>query len=361
MASRQTIVLQDKVRKLHERNDVTMDSLFSEIDRDGNGSISKEEFSRVFNAIRDSVEEEHEKLARSKRKSAILCTAVAMLVAFLGILLAGNTGLVWWMIRLNKDTAIGTSGSQIALTSLDGRVIETGVAKKSSDMASLPNGTFESFNRLDMVTYPDLSSVVASGSARRTRASRVSTWDWQSHERMTVSLEDGTIILISGQNVLFSAPPVAAVTYDAASSVLRMVGLSGQHSATTSAALVAQATSKCADLGCGVSSCGAAVSLVSGVPSINSVTCGAHKVWKWPAGVTQADAAALAAASADVMVESETETDIVGRRMQGCGTKRTFTRPASGGCKGWTCTNTMCGGMSCKCTGGWNLWAVIFR
>ena len=50
MASRETIILQDKVRKLHENNDVTMDSLFSDIDRDGNGSISKEEFSRVFSA-----------------------------------------------------------------------------------------------------------------------------------------------------------------------------------------------------------------------------------------------------------------------------------------------------------------------
>jgi Ca2+-binding EF-hand superfamily protein len=53
MASRETTILQDKVRELqNEKTDVTMDSLFSEIDRDGNGSISKEEFGRVFSVPR---------------------------------------------------------------------------------------------------------------------------------------------------------------------------------------------------------------------------------------------------------------------------------------------------------------------
>jgi hypothetical protein len=136
MTSRETIVLQDKVRKLHEKNDVTMDSLFQDIDRDGNGSISKEEFSRVFSAIRVSVEEEHEKLARSKRKSAILCTAVAMLVAFLGILLAGNTGLVWWMIRLNKDTHIRGNSSQL-VDSKD-HVVGTSKILNVNDLLTVP-------------------------------------------------------------------------------------------------------------------------------------------------------------------------------------------------------------------------------
>jgi uncharacterized membrane protein len=137
MASRETTILQDKVRELqNEKTDVTMDSLFSEIDRDGNGSISKEEFGRVFSAIRDSVHEEHEKLARSKRKSAILCTAVGMLVAFLGILLAGNTGLVWWMIRLNKDIHIRGNSSQL-VDSKD-HVVGTSKILNVNDLLTVP-------------------------------------------------------------------------------------------------------------------------------------------------------------------------------------------------------------------------------
>jgi len=211
-----------------------------------------------------------------------------------------------------------------------------------------------------MITYPDLSSALPFGSDVRVRASRVTSWDWESRERMTVSLEDGTTVFISGMNVLFAAPPQAAVTYDATSSGLGVVGVSPRIDAAASATLVAMAVAKCAALGCGLPACGAAVSLVSGVPTITSMTCGAYQVWKWPAGVTEAEATALTAASAEVLVTSETEEDKVQRRLQSCGSKQTITRAASGGCKGWTCEHTMCGGINCKCSGGWDYWAVIF-
>jgi len=158
MASRETIILQDKVRELqNEKTDVTMDSLFSEIDRDGNGSISKEEFSRVFGVIRDSVHEEHEKLARSKRKSAILCTAVGMLVAFLGILLAGNTGLVWWMIRLNKDTHI--MGNSSELVDSTNHLVGTGKVATVRDIVQAPaQGAEYDYSQIESVSMTVIDS-----------------------------------------------------------------------------------------------------------------------------------------------------------------------------------------------------------
>ena len=74
-----------------ERGSITeaeaIDELFASVDRDGDGTISKTEFAKMYEYVKAKMEKEtqetateHEKLAKSTRRSKILCGVVALLI-----------------------------------------------------------------------------------------------------------------------------------------------------------------------------------------------------------------------------------------------------------------------------------------
>lgn len=112
-----------------------MDALFDEIDRDGDGTISKEEFSKMYDGIRNAVLDEHDKFTRSNRRARLLCAITAVLIPVVVILLAGNTGLVWWMIKLNKDMHVSNS----ALVNTNDEPVSTAKLMTHFDLQNIPS------------------------------------------------------------------------------------------------------------------------------------------------------------------------------------------------------------------------------
>ena len=88
-----------------ERANITeaeaINELFADVDRDGDGTISKTEFAKMYEYVKAKIQKEaeetaaeHEKLAKSTRRSKMLCGLVALLIPVILILLFGNMGCV---------------------------------------------------------------------------------------------------------------------------------------------------------------------------------------------------------------------------------------------------------------------------
>ena len=94
--------------------------------------LSKSEFAKMYSMMKVKVAEEqkmvadeHAKLNKSQRRGRLLCAAVAMAVPVMFILLLGNMGLVYAMIRATKDTHILSIQGSAKLEDNSGHVVET--------------------------------------------------------------------------------------------------------------------------------------------------------------------------------------------------------------------------------------------
>ena len=181
------------VDELKTINSSTMsaEALFAQLDKDGNGNVSKEEFAQMYKGIKqvvaseeDAAKQQEEKLARSQRRSRFLFALVLFAVPVILVLLAGNAAMVYMVGRLTRETQVNKGGEMVAM---DATPIQTAKASYAGDIfdiartAAIDMESDEAVGFLQgikSVTYGDpLSSdpnaaVVAEVTAKAPRPSR---------------------------------------------------------------------------------------------------------------------------------------------------------------------------------------------
>jgi hypothetical protein len=124
----------------------TADALWKLVDKNNDGMLSRAEFAHAISVIKkqaaDQVAEKVELeagLLQSKRRSNLLCAIVAFMTIMIGILLAGNTGLVYGLLEMTKETKV------------EGGVL---FAKSGGNVISTAEATFR-VNATNLVTLSD--------------------------------------------------------------------------------------------------------------------------------------------------------------------------------------------------------------
>ena len=191
--------------------DKTRDALFRTLDKDGNGTISFEEFDKVYDGIAQAVLEEHLALDQSKRRSKILCCVSLFLVGLVVFLMLGNAGLVYWLFKETRETktAGATNGASTMLVSKDNAKVATGVAYTDMDLPSLVAAEDgEGLAHAAMITYLDAQN--------RTRTSAIDSYRFLSASDAAPAareaafyLRDGGIAHVFDDDVAVLPPPTA--------------------------------------------------------------------------------------------------------------------------------------------------------
>lgn len=95
-------------------------TVFDTLDKDGSGTIDKDEFVQLYDEIKAEVladtEKEHElenKVVKSKRRQRFaICVAIAM-TAFLCLSMVGNAAMTYIIVMLSRDVGVNSDGRMI--------------------------------------------------------------------------------------------------------------------------------------------------------------------------------------------------------------------------------------------------------
>lgn len=146
-SSRKTQALHDHMTQMYKADSDAAEEIFSTVDRNGDGTISREEFGKMYDVVKHRVQTDNLALEKSQRRSRILCMASSVLVVVIGILLAGNAGLVYSLLEITKesharavDPAKGTRAGSV-LTDVKGQAMSIAASSyevNASDLCSAP-------------------------------------------------------------------------------------------------------------------------------------------------------------------------------------------------------------------------------
>ena len=198
--------------------------VFDLVDRDGNGSLSREEFSRVVQAIKANVVRSHRlKLQTEKaaRHAKLLRIAAAVVVLMGATVLLGNVGLTYTVYRLSKDMHVsGSRGvnseagtSHAVMTDRRKHVVQTGLALAAAGDDELASAADTDLpQRLQGMRY------LSGGDG--TRYAGLEAWSMSARNVSVVTLSDGAVMAFDGAaSALLQAP--SGVVMPGSSAALR--------------------------------------------------------------------------------------------------------------------------------------------
>ena len=213
--------------------------------------------------------------------------------AIAALLLASFTSTIAVMLTRPVHTGLSVEdGGPVLLAGRTGnKVVRTGMALESVRLAELPSlavssGQMATYDRIRNVHYAayepagsNTSNIVAARAS-----SQPDSVQWFSSTRMTITLKDGTKVLLDNGSVEFRLKPSTRLSFDAsgdaaAAGALAVLATTGNHTSPTVAA-------KCAAAACPLSQCSALLSYVAGFAEPSEVQCGGMPVWAWPSGVS---------------------------------------------------------------------------
>ena len=157
-SDRNTQFFANRIHEVQEGGkDVTMNRLFAEIDTDGSGTLSKEEFAKMYNGIRTALAEENVKLNRTKRRARLTCAIAAALIPVVLILLAGNMGLVYTLLETTKETRVNSTEHTMRAAS-DGSLLRVGA--QMEETAFTFSDALKSYDTIKKLDINGLSATV---------------------------------------------------------------------------------------------------------------------------------------------------------------------------------------------------------
>lgn len=110
---RDTVVLESQISHVDDGH-ATAIELFRSIDRDNDGSITQDEFTKAFGALQRVVKQNHQDLAQSKRRARALWSVLCFSMFLLFCTFAGNLGLVYMLLEVTKEMRLNTAPSGVA-------------------------------------------------------------------------------------------------------------------------------------------------------------------------------------------------------------------------------------------------------
>lgn len=131
-------------------------TFFDQVDRDGDGSIDRAEFGKVYDLLQDHVREEHrqekeaeKKISNAKRRVKLMGSMLVVLFIVLAISIVGNFLTTDAVIKMSKDQYVNNG----IVTSKDGKPISQGAAVELFAFPALLNpGGREVARNLEEIT-----------------------------------------------------------------------------------------------------------------------------------------------------------------------------------------------------------------
>jgi hypothetical protein len=251
-------------------------ALFADVDKDGSGTISKEEFNAMYANIKEAILEEHNALSKSKKRTKMLCMAVTVMSIFMAILLGANGALTFYVVDMSKE--MHTSNGQ--LVDREQNPMKTDTSSYGMDIfdiarsvAAAPDDESlqEVIQGMDNIVYED--------SKQATIYTKVSTVAVMA-DFVRMETEDGATIVVSTTNdgnSAISTKAVGVVSFDGAGTA--KIALPTALKDGTQADVSAEVKQICQDAGCDLAHCTGPIA-----PSplhVKTVTCGSVSIWEW--------------------------------------------------------------------------------
>ena len=155
------------------------DSLFALIDKDGDGSIDKAEFQRMYGVIKKHVVDEHAtakvleaKEANQRRRVKMLGCLGAVMALFLGLSVAVNSLAMLYLLEASKQTDASTATGALSIKHSHGKIAATSIATEK-----VPLGIAHT---LDNAQLAKVRNAAVSLGEPLVRERRTSTW-WMTH------------------------------------------------------------------------------------------------------------------------------------------------------------------------------------
>jgi hypothetical protein len=105
MPSRESTILESQIATVDEKT-AQASKIFQSIDRNKDGSISEDEFTRAFDILQRVVRQNHDEIDRGKRRARFLCHMLVFCGLLLVINFAGNMALMYMLLQMTKDVKL---------------------------------------------------------------------------------------------------------------------------------------------------------------------------------------------------------------------------------------------------------------
>ena len=276
--SRNTIAVAEHLANIDRTDvDVTAKQLFEAIDRDGDGSVDAAEFESAYKSIKSAIQKEHanekaleDKVRQSKRRVKLCSALAAFAFVIIVVLLAGNAGLVYMMMKASRETFV----SSASLIDREGHTVQTAQVQGETGLAELvAMGNLKEIAALKEISYVDHDlegTMDADMVTAPTRSMAVVSWSHAGDRPRAIFYgPKEEAVLVDNGNVMVVGTPNGYATS------------SYKTDANTDAA---ELQTKCAASSCPAAQCSART--YHG--KITQLLCDGHGIWSWPSGVTLA-------------------------------------------------------------------------
>jgi hypothetical protein len=115
---RSSIAIRKTIRALDAHDAADADEFFNMADTNGDGTLERQEFARIFGMIKDQITEDRkeeqaltEKIQKQKRRVKFFGIVLFFMGAFLGVSIGGNTAATLAVVEMAKDTKVGESAA----------------------------------------------------------------------------------------------------------------------------------------------------------------------------------------------------------------------------------------------------------
>jgi hypothetical protein len=212
------------------------ENLWSLVDKNKDGVLSKGEFAQAVAVIRKQVADDIQRTAeveereqKATRRARFFCCISAILGLIVLVLLAANTALTYWLIDITKEVkttpvpvtvlseagpAPKTSKGTTRLTAPDGRAVATSRAGETFMLGELPMlASRSAYSKIEYLHFP--LNMYEDGSLVQVETGfRVESWIWYNTSAMDWMLSEGGVLNIRNGTSRFSLPDTNATAYD---------------------------------------------------------------------------------------------------------------------------------------------------
>jgi hypothetical protein len=112
--------------------------LFSLIDKDQNGTLSRSQFDSVFSLVHETMHAERKIATAMSRRLKVLAVLAFLLSAFLGVSVASNAVITSYFVNMATTTSANNIGQSLEVRGTDGAIVKTAESTTSVPLGIAP-------------------------------------------------------------------------------------------------------------------------------------------------------------------------------------------------------------------------------